>query len=539
MAQIVYENDLLLRNPSGAVSPKLVFGDADTYFYESADDVLDLYVAGSIHTRFNASGLDHYLTLKVDHIGEHTGSHNVVIDKRLGINTGANTVTDDLMIYPDSSDYTVMSLNNGGVRCFLCAYNATKGYAGTSSNHPFDFYTNNTVRISFSAAGLTDIQTPVTITGTTKTDGYLYAGTSAPSNTTRLNYDGYFYTTRLYAINLTSTYIPFAAGGGLLTDSGLKWNNAQSSLGIGGTPGSNLHVYGADGIKIEDDSPKFVMKGTGATSSPYVRIITNTSTDAATMGWVYDATNPTARFNYGAISNTHICIASSGYVGIGFTAPLSAVCVNGGLHVGGESAAGDNNLIVDGIVLISGTTKTDGYLYAGSSAPSNATRLNYDGYLYATKLYSGGNEVLTGAQHYLYCSDDSTVAITSVGGGGSQVNVNVPIVFLSNFNIWDYDIQFGYASSPANRSIIGCEGVNASNDGWAVIVHGGDAYQTSGNGNGGAVYIHGGKKRGTGTTGQIFLGTGSGGDHPLAGSGTGTSILLYNRSTGEITYGDK
>jgi hypothetical protein len=35
-------------------------------------------------------------------------------------------------------------------------------------------------------------------------------------------------------------------------------------------------------------------------------------------------------------------------VGIGSTAPLSKLAINGGLHVGGDSDAGDNNLLVDG-----------------------------------------------------------------------------------------------------------------------------------------------------------------------------------------------
>jgi len=41
-----------------------------------------------------------------------------------------------------------------------------------------------------------------------------------------------------------------------------------------------------------------------------------------------------------------------------------------------------------GTLKISGTTKTNGYLYAGSTSPTNSTRLNYDGYFYATKVYN-------------------------------------------------------------------------------------------------------------------------------------------------------
>lgn len=42
--------------------------------------------------------------------------------------------------------------------------------------------------------------------------------------------------------------------------------------------------------------------------------------------------------------------------------------------------------------------KTSASFYTGTTNPTLTTRLNYDGYLYATKLYSGGSEVLTSHQ---------------------------------------------------------------------------------------------------------------------------------------------
>lgn len=46
-----------------------------------------------------------------------------------------------------------------------------------------------------------------------------------------------------------------------------------------------------------------------------------------------------------------------------------------------------------GPVKIAGTAKTDGYFDAGTTAPTNATRLNYDGYLYATRFYGDGSQL--------------------------------------------------------------------------------------------------------------------------------------------------
>ena len=39
-------------------------------------------------------------------------------------------------------------------------------------------------------------------------------------------------------------------------------------------------------------------------------------------------------------------------------------------------------------IRIYSTTKQDAHLYAGSTDPTNATRLNYDGYFYATRVYN-------------------------------------------------------------------------------------------------------------------------------------------------------
>jgi len=49
-----------------------------------------------------------------------------------------------------------------------------------------------------------------------------------------------------------------------------------------------------------------------------------------------------------------------------------------------------------GVMLQSGS-KIAGGFYGGTTAPTNTTRANYDGYLYATQLYDGGNRVYSEA----------------------------------------------------------------------------------------------------------------------------------------------
>lgn len=65
-----------------------------------------------------------------------------------------------------------------------------------------------------------------------------------------------------------------------------------------------------------------------------------------------------------------------GNVGIGFTTPLSALCINGGLHIGGESAAGDNNLLIDGTLGIGVTPNEIISVYKGSAANVLAQFIN-------------------------------------------------------------------------------------------------------------------------------------------------------------------
>ena len=62
-----------------------------------------------------------------------------------------------------------------------------------------------------------------------------------------------------------------------------------------------------------------------------------------------------------------LAITGAGNVGIGTGTPLSELCVNGGLHVGGDSDVGDNNFLVDG-----NCAAAQFRLSALNTAPANA-----------------------------------------------------------------------------------------------------------------------------------------------------------------------
>jgi len=72
-------------------------------------------------------------------------------------------------------------------------------YAGTTDptnttrlNYDGNFYSTAMVAGGITATGF------LTVTGSTKAAAYFYTGTTDPTNTNRLNYDGYFYATRVY-----------------------------------------------------------------------------------------------------------------------------------------------------------------------------------------------------------------------------------------------------------------------------------------------------------------------------------------------------
>jgi len=79
----------------------------------------------------------------------------------------------------------------------------------------------------------------------------------------------------------------------------------------------------------------------------------------------------------------------------------------------------------------SGTTATAGYFDSGTTNPSSTNRLNYGGYLYATKLYSGGLEVLTSTG--LTFTNGLTLLSSNAKLGGTLTEVTT--IDLSTFNL--------------------------------------------------------------------------------------------------------
>jgi hypothetical protein len=69
------------------------------------------------------------------------------------------------------------------------------GNSNTTHYHDSRYYTETEMS---DGSTITAVINRIKLNGTTKADGYLYAGSTDPTNVTRLNYDGYFYATRVY-----------------------------------------------------------------------------------------------------------------------------------------------------------------------------------------------------------------------------------------------------------------------------------------------------------------------------------------------------
>jgi len=119
-------------------------------------------------------------------------------------------------------------------------------------------------------------------------------------------------------------------------------------IGIGG----GTHLSGS-GVGISFDPEGY--EGTGYVHSALV---------IAGAGYGYNRGDFHFLLNHAAadgvttdLTHSRMTIKSdTGNVGIGFTNPASKLSIDGGLHVGGTTDAGDNNLLVDGTIYVGGTS---------------------------------------------------------------------------------------------------------------------------------------------------------------------------------------
>jgi len=260
----------------------------------SAVEIMRLAEDGRIHLHCNVSG-----SMSVDGaitIGE-TNNINLTIDKSsiIARNNGsagnlkidANQITffNNKIWFYDNGNVSIdgNSLISGNLELWgRLTTNDTAQNNSAVVDHGFielyhstpyiDFHYNNTtanynVRLINNASGILMSTGSIKINGTTKTAGAFYTGTANPTNSNRLNYDGYFYATKVYnaVFNDIAEFMKAAEKSQpgnvmIISEKGLIKSNKRASTLVAGVHSDTFgYALGADG---SEDKIPIALSGT-------------------------------------------------------------------------------------------------------------------------------------------------------------------------------------------------------------------------------------------------------------------------------------
>lgn len=123
-------------------------------------------------------------------------------------------------------------------------------------------------------------------------------------------------------------------------------------LGLGGVATHILYVQGGD---AEGAMARFSRDAGGPEKDFYIGSTNNLRVNLSSEGEFRIRVGVTANLPYSTGFDS-VTVSAAGNVGISSAvfSPASKLCVDGGVHIGGESDAGDNNLLVDGNINVSG-----------------------------------------------------------------------------------------------------------------------------------------------------------------------------------------
>jgi hypothetical protein len=253
--------------------------------------------------------------------------------------------------------------------------------------------------------GAVTIRGNLQINGTTKTIGQLYAGTSEPTNTTRLNYDGNLHVTTL---NLLATADTATAASHYFVETGSDGFVRPKTL-------ANVRT------EVVNAASVFAIAVTAGTAAQSVVAYNSTTKTAGQFDGGTTAPTNTTRLNYDGY------LYATRFYGDG--SQLTGISLPSGQTAGSATS---------GYLQYSGTTTTTGQINGGTTVPTGTTRLNYEGYLYATRFYGDGSQLTgvsgsgaaitddttTNGVRYLLFDDVITGTASSVGVSSTKLTFN-------------------------------------------------------------------------------------------------------------------
>ena len=203
-------------------------------------------------------------------------------------------------------------------------------------------------------------------------------------------------------------------------------NSGATASPSSGTIPPGLLIYG-----VTDGAGSVVFKR--SSGSQGIAAISGGNIAADNGGWNADLrfyTNNTASTN---AFTERMRIDAAGNVGIGTTGPLSKLSINGGLHVGGDSDAGDNNALIDGTLAVTGAIT--GASYSGGAISGT------------TGTFTGNASIKATLKSW-----DTSYGVMQLGPQGSifgdatNTHTNANAYFDSVDGRWEF-IGTGYASN--------------------------------------------------------------------------------------------
>ena len=289
------------------------------------------------------------------------------------------------------------------------------GYAGTSSNHAFNLYTNNALRMAIGAAGNITIAAPSSGTALTVTSASGAYASTLSSGGSALS-AGYNIGLLSNAWNLHTTGTdPFVFGTISAATAALYTNSAQRIL-----------VATAGNVTVNAPSSGNTLVANGLSGNSTIAAISTGGAGSLNLGWNVGLSG--SRWNINSNSTDSLSIGAAGSGNLDFWtngAQRIAIATAGNVTVNAPSSG--NSLLVNAAAAATGIAFSDGTV-TGWAADFGATRHNFGtSSNHSSNWYSNNTQrvVLAAAGNVTINAPSSGVALTV--NGSTQVDTGAVI----------------------------------------------------------------------------------------------------------------